>query len=324
MTTTRAVIVHGLVEHLNGLVLAVELGKRAHERVLHDHRNQPLGIGGAARNVDDGGVDALVGQELLHAHRRGVVGARGHPSAVAGAGAERDHRVGLLSGLGQGVDALLAAHHQHVAVVRRRHSTLVYQHVSAGLDGILARLLHGMTGCCGERLGIVERDRLEHELGDIRRIGLRQRLGAARARAAFHPDDRKQLARLLANLQRLRYLRGRRLRKTEHDRQTAAILEKVTTSEPARLQTLRKRSVCSLKLYCHSNTSLFCAGTCAPAPPTWCSTPSCPRRNKAVGASFADLLCCSSGHLYYSFVRIIQVEEIHHTGVTNMQKRAGR
>ena len=87
----------------------------------------------------------------------------------------------MLGGLGEGVDALLAADEEHVAIECRGDGALVDEDITPRLDGVLTGLLHREAHRSGEGLAVVERDRLEHELRDVGRVGLSQGLRAPRA-----------------------------------------------------------------------------------------------------------------------------------------------
>ncbi len=142
VSAARAVVMNGLVEQRGGLVLAIELGQAAHQRVLHNDGDQPLGVSRAARNVDHRGGDSLLGKEFLNSHGVRVVGASGHPTAVASARAKRDHGIGMLGGLHKGVDTLFATDHQNVAIKGSGDSALIDENISTRLDGIATSLLH--------------------------------------------------------------------------------------------------------------------------------------------------------------------------------------
>ena len=272
MTATRAVVMDCLVEHGRRLVLAIQLRQTAHQRVLDDDRHEPLGVGRAARDVYHRRRHALFAQIALHAHRARIVGTRRHPAAVARARAERDDRIGVLRRLEQRVDALLAAHREDVAIEGGGHGALVDKHVAAGLDGVAARLLHRVPGSRRKRLAVVERDGLQDELRDIRGVRLGQRLGAARARAALHPDDGQHLSRFLTRLERLGDPWRRRSGKPQHHSKAAAIREEIPAGEAVRDQALGERRTLHLMFSSHPYTSLSCVAPARARPMHTCTS----------------------------------------------------
>ena len=194
VATTLAIVVNGLAEDLRGFVLGVELGQLAQQQVLDEHRAEPLGVRRAARDVDDGHVDALLLEERLHALRVRRVGSGGHPAAIDGARAERDNRGRLFGGLDQVLIAGFASNAKCIAVPTVEHGAFIHQNVVAGFDGLFLGLFHRMARSSGQGLAVVERNELEHDGGSVGSVDLSESLGATRARSALDPDDRVQVA----------------------------------------------------------------------------------------------------------------------------------
>ena len=79
------------------------------------------------------------------------------------------------------VDAVVASgnrpfHHEH------EFSRVV-------LDGGLQRGFRLSTGCCHQRLVVIERDHVKNQMGHVGRRGAQQRLGTSGAVLKMQPDD---------------------------------------------------------------------------------------------------------------------------------------
>ena len=208
----------GLVEQI---ARHVELVQTVHQQVhvlhdhdVHEHGHDPLGVHGAARNVDDRRGDADLLQVLLDAKGLGRVGGSGHPAAVHGAGADRHNGVGRLGSLHKGRDAGLAGHAQSVAVEGLEHGALVDENVVACRDGLGLGLLHGVASGGRQGLRVVQGDHVEHDRCDIGSLHLGEGLRATGAGSTLDPDDRIQVAGRRADnrlFQSLRHARNREL-----------------------------------------------------------------------------------------------------------------
>ena len=142
---------------------------------------------------------------------------------------------------------------------------LVDEDVAAGGNGVLARLLKRVAGSGVDELVVVDRQQLEDARGDVGVGGLDERLGAARARGALHPDDRLELALRLADdvIESLSNLRRSRLGQTNHGGDASAVLQERAAGDPVRVQGRRELAVGRDLFCCHSSTSLS-SSTCTP------------------------------------------------------------
>ena len=243
-----AVVVHRLAEDAGGLALArqVELGgRKTQEHDVGENGDEPLGVRRTARDVHDRRVDALLLQVLLHAERARLVGMRAHPAAVDRARAERDHSGSVFGRIDQMIRARLVGHAQRLAAPALEHGPLVHEDVVPGalLDGLIFGQLHGLAGGSRQRLGVVERDHLEHDRRRVGSLHLRERFRAARARRAFDPDDRVQLALRCADhgrLEGLRHARRRKLGQPRRHRDRAAQFHEAAPADAARGKHLLK------------------------------------------------------------------------------------
>ena len=263
VAATLAVVMDGLIEDAGRLALGVEVqigGLELHEHNVDEHAGEPLRVGRAAGDVDDGHVDAGLLKVLLHAHSVGDVGLCAHPTAVDGAGAQRDHGVGVLSSLDQVLGAGLAGNAQGVAAPLLLNRAFIDEDVVAGLDGLLLGLLHGVARCCGQRLGVVQGDHVQHHLCGVGRLSLGERLGAAGAGCAFDPDDRVKVTLRGADdgrLESLGYLRDRQLGQPGGSGHGTAQLHEVATGDPPGLKHVRERGHCGLSFHTHTSLQVY-------------------------------------------------------------------
>ena len=258
VATTGAVVMDGLVEHELGLIVVVELRDATHQQVLNKNGDNPLGVAGAARNVDDRRVDAVLLEELLNAKSARGVGASSLPTTVASARAVGDDCLSGVSSLKKDVGTLLVSNAKCVAVPALNDCTLVDYKVATGCNRLLTSLLHRMASRCGKRLAVVQRKQLQDNGRHIRSIDLSKSLSAARARSALKPDDGLQIALGVTDdaLKSLGNLGSGGLGKTDHRGDTSAIAEELTTANATGLQNLSTLADLIHLLCCHSYTSL--------------------------------------------------------------------
>ena len=188
MTATFAVVVNGLTEDARRAVVRVKLGQLAHHDNVNQNSNQPLGVCRAARDVDNGGLDAVLVQELLNAHCTRRVGLSTHPATVHCARTQRHNSVSMLGSFNQMLRTRLTGNTQSVSAPTFQDGTLVDENVVASLDGALLGLFHGEASSGGKRLRVVQRQKLQDNSRCIGRVHLSEGLGAARAGCAFDPD----------------------------------------------------------------------------------------------------------------------------------------
>ena len=254
-----AIVVNRLIEDQRRLAHAVELGDDAHEDDVDEHGDQPLGIGRAARHVDDRGADAGFREELLNAHgahfrshlRRGA-----HPSAVDRTAAESDDCVGVLGGGGKMLGAGSVRDAQRLAVPSLQHGTLVDEDVIARLDGLLLRFLHRISCRGGKGFAVVQRNHLQHDGRGIRLVYLSESLRATRARRALDPDDRIELALFGADhrlFKSLSDLRNGQLGCASGRHHCPAQLEEVATADAAGLHHGHKLGMGILHFHVHTS-----------------------------------------------------------------------
>ena len=132
-----------------------------------------------------------------------------------------------------------SGHAKGVAVPSLKYRAFVDQDIIAGLDGLLFGLLHRMAGSSRQRLAIVQRNEFEDDCSGVGSIDLSERLGATRARSAFNPDNRIQIAPACTNhrfLECLCYARRCGLTQADHHRKRATQFHEATTRNSARFE----------------------------------------------------------------------------------------
>ncbi len=143
-----------------------------------------------AGDVDDGFVFDDVG----HRHRAGRIRFRIRDAAERSAGAHRDDGCRALDCLLQVIDETYSTV-RAVPRIAHGYRPVDYDEVLAivFLHRILARLLRAEAGSGLQRVVIIERDHVEDQALQRRRIRARQRLGATGAFLERQPDHRRPL-----------------------------------------------------------------------------------------------------------------------------------
>ena len=180
-----------------------------------------------------------------------------HPAAVHGARAERDNRLRVLGSLNQMLGAGLVGDAKRLAAPALEHSALVHENVVAGFDRLLLGFLHRPTGRRGKRLGVVERQKLEHNLCRIGSLNLSEGLRAACARRALDPDDRIQVSLSCTDngvFQCRSNARSRELGKSCCDRDRTAKLHKAASRDPPRFKHAGELGSSSFVYHVHTSS----------------------------------------------------------------------
>jgi len=156
--------------------------------VLQHGGEQDVGVGRAARNVDD----RFVAHDRRNPDRIGRVVRRRRDPPPRCARTDRDHRGGVGRHPLEQVDAVLAGDLEIDAAVLSRDRALDDQHVLAGVFAhrLMQRRLGLVTGADHQGLVIIERDQVQNQLGEVGGRGSQQRLTASGAVLHVQPDDR--------------------------------------------------------------------------------------------------------------------------------------
>ena len=146
---------------------------------------------------------------------------------------------------------------KRLAAPALEHSALVHKNVVAGFDRLLLGFLHRPTGRRGKRLGVVERQKLEHDLCRIGSLNLSEGLRAACARCALDPDDRIQVSLSCTDngvFQCRSNARSRELGKSCCDRDRTAKLHKAASRDPPRFKHAGELGSSSFVYHVHTSS----------------------------------------------------------------------
>ena len=197
VTATLAVVVDGLAEDVIGFVLAVEAIQKQrrvlHHHNVHQHRHEPLGVGGAAGDVHDrlASTPHFL-QVLLHAHsacgRLGCAAASSRRSRRRSPGPQRHWR-SRRPRPGRCVPGLSATR-RALPSHALQHGALVHQDVVARRrwSAPWPPPWNGRQLQTGSPSSSGRSDSRTMPAGSGR-LHLGERLRAARARSALDPDD---------------------------------------------------------------------------------------------------------------------------------------
>ncbi len=174
-------------------ILGIQRRQLAIGDVVGDRSKEVVGIGRAARDIDDGGAD--IAERLFKTDSAGrVATAGGHP-APGGTGADGNDGSRIGSRAANMVDDGLTGHHAVDAAIFERNGTIHYQHILALVagHGVVLVLFSLVAKCCREHLMVFEGDSIEDQVLDGGVRGPQQRLGAACALLCPYPDHRRPL-----------------------------------------------------------------------------------------------------------------------------------
>jgi hypothetical protein len=168
--------------------VTVELGNRAESQIMGEHAGDHRGDRRAARHVDD----RLVLDDVLDANGLGRVRIRPANAAIRRAGANRDDRRRARRILLQHVQVRMAVGARIISKLAGRDGPVHEHDVAAPvfLDSGVESVLGTLAGSGLQGVVIVQRDRVEDQPLDGRRVRTRQRFEATGALLEREPDYR--------------------------------------------------------------------------------------------------------------------------------------
>ena len=187
-----AVVVNRLAVGEERAAVPVERRPALEGQEVDDQRRQVLDVGRAGGEVDQ---IADAGHGVRDAERAGRIRRRRRDAAERGAGSDRDRGHRSAADLTGDLERRLAADRAVGAVLARRDRPLDDGDVLPGVivDGLGEVLLGLVPGGRHDRLVVVDRERVEHDLRDGRAARPQERLGVAGAVLKLEPDEHRLL-----------------------------------------------------------------------------------------------------------------------------------